>query len=125
MRRRQQPSVLVVEDDLSLRTLYRAALMAAGYSVTAVEDGVDALTYLDSNPAPQAVVLDLALPRLSGLDVGQELKVRPDTASVPIIVVTGIVGFDAADLHFDCVFPKPISAESLVRAVDDCVRQRP
>jgi two-component system phosphate regulon response regulator PhoB len=97
--------------------------MAAGYTVYAVEDGVDALRYLDKNSTPQAVVLDLALPRLSGLDVGRELRARPETATVPVIVVTGIAGFDSAGLNFECVFHKPLSADALVSAVDNCLRR--
>lgn len=116
-------TVLVVEDDLSLRTLYRAALMAAGYAVIAFEDGLDALRHLEGHPAPHAVVLDLALPRLSGFDVGRELKARPETANVPVIAVTGVAGDDVDALNFDCVFRKPLSADALVSAVDNCVRR--
>jgi two-component system, OmpR family, phosphate regulon response regulator PhoB len=119
------PSVLVIEDDLSLRTLFRAALMGAGYAVTAVGDGIDALRHIESNPAPQAVVLDLALPRLSGFDIGRDLKARPETANIPIIVVTGTGVRDGEldSLEVDCVFRKPISADALVSAVDNCLRR--
>ena len=53
-------SVLVVEDDDTTRRLYREALTAAGYQAIAAEDGIAALLYLDSHPAPDAVVLNLA-----------------------------------------------------------------
>jgi DNA-binding response OmpR family regulator len=49
--------ILVVEDDPQLRFLYRMALMYAGHTVVAVEDGVDALRHIDVQ-APQAVVLE-------------------------------------------------------------------
>src|SRR4051794_17475935 len=57
--------VLVVEDDQQTREMYRAALMAAGFVVVAVEDGLDALRVLEQR-RPSAVVLDLGLPRLAG-----------------------------------------------------------
>jgi DNA-binding response OmpR family regulator len=67
------------------------------------------------------VVLDLALPRLSGLDLAREMKAHPKTAHVPIVVVTGILGIDNELLEFDCVFPKPISPDELIAAVDSCI----
>ena len=62
-------TILVVEDDPALRTFYRSALMIAGYTVVSAEDGIDALRRLDEGLTPDLVVLDVALPRLSGRDV--------------------------------------------------------
>lgn len=113
--------ILVVEDDSSLRELYRSALRAAGYAVVAVEDGVDALRRVERG-RPEAVILDLGLPRLSGRDVQRELKSSPDTQHIPIVVVSGT---DTSDLNpddFACVLNKPISADALILAVQNCVR---
>lgn len=115
--------VLVVEDDPDLRAVYRTALMAAGYAVVAVEDGIDALRCLDREPAPSAVVLDIGLPRLDGRDLGRELRARPDTRHVPIVVVTG-TDLDLTGLEFDCMIRKPVLPETLVSVVDGCVRDR-
>jgi len=114
--------VLVVEDDAGLRDLYRAALTSAGYAVVAVEDGLDALRRID-DWAPSAVVLDMALPRLNGRDVSRELKSRPDTCNIPIVVVSGsdIRDLDPAD--FACVLTKPIHPEALVSAVERSLRR--
>lgn len=113
--------ILVVEDDSSLRELYRSALRAAGYAVVAVEDGVDALRRVERG-RPEAVILDLGLPRLSGRDVQRELKSSPETQHIPIVVVSG---HDTSDLNpddFACVLNKPISADALILAVQNCVR---
>ena len=117
-----RPTVLVVEDDAPVRQLYRAALTSAGYAVVAVEDGVDALRRVDAE-TPNAVVLDLGLPRLGGLDVHRELKARPETSNIPVVLATGtdISHLDPKD--FECVLRKPISAEALVTAVEDCLRR--
>ena len=80
-------TVLLVEDDHALREMYRATLASAGFSVVAVEDGIDALRYMDGH-TPNLVVLDLGLPRLGGEDVRRELASRPDTRDIPIVVVT-------------------------------------
>jgi CheY-like chemotaxis protein len=113
--------ILVVEDDASLRDVYRSALRAAGYTVVAVEDGIDALRLVESG-RPEAVVLDLGLPRLGGRDVQKELRADPSTRNIPIVVVSGS---DTSDLHpddFACVLPKPISADALIAAVGNCLR---
>jgi DNA-binding response OmpR family regulator len=115
-------SVLLVEDDSRLRDLYRLALTEAGFTVVAVGDGIDALHVLEQR-VPTAVVLDLALPRLSGRDVGQELKSSARTRHIPIVVVTGTDGGDVEGLDVDCVLRKPILPERLVEAVDLCTRK--
>ena len=81
-------TVLVVEDDQQLRTHYRAALKAAGYEVVAVDDGLTALRQVEQ-ALPDAVVLDLGLPRLHGRDVYRELATNPMTSGIPVVVVTG------------------------------------
>lgn len=113
-------TILVVEDDGALCDLYRIALQVAGYDVVAVQDGVDALRWLDVH-LPSLVVLDLGLPRLSGEDVLRELRVRADTRNVPIVIVTG---HDVVDLNEDelvCVLRKPITTDALVTAVRNCL----
>ena len=114
--------VLVVEDDPMLRELYRSALRAAGYAVVAVGDGVDALRRVEDKP-PDAVVLDLGLPRLNGRDVQRELKSAPDTKNIPIVVVSGSDTSDLDPRDFACVLSKPISADSLIVAVESCLRR--
>jgi DNA-binding response OmpR family regulator len=115
--------VLIVEDDRSTRELYRAELTHAGYTVIAVEDGVDALRYLDSHSPPDAVVLDLGLPRLPGGDVHREMMAQGLTESVPVIVVTGD-GATLDEREFACVLRKPIDPDKLAAAVENCLRHR-
>jgi len=115
-------TILVVEDDAALRELYRTALVSAGYSVVAVEDGIDALRRVERE-APQAVVLDMALPRLGGRDVQRELKARPATSSIPIVVVSGTDVSDLKESEYASVLKKPIHPEAVVYAVDKCVKR--
>lgn len=122
---RAKRTVLIVEDDRRLRDLYRSALAQAGFTVVAVEDGVDALRVVETQRVPAAVVLDLALPRLSGRDVGYELKASPATCRIPIIVVTGTDARDIEGLSVECVLHKPVTPEQLVEIVDFCVRKVP
>jgi DNA-binding response OmpR family regulator len=80
--------VLVVEDDDALRRLFSEVLVDAGFVVRTASDGADALHQLN-DVAPDAVVLDLALPWVNGLEVLSKMRERPALRGVPVIVVTG------------------------------------
>lgn len=112
-------TVLIVEDDVDLRRMFRTALSLAGYNVVEAGDGLDALRILDTNP-PHAVVLDLGLPILSGAAVRQEIEAHAHTRHVPVIIVTGQPGTHA-DLGADCVLRKPVSPDRLVHVVKSCI----
>lgn len=122
----RKATILVVEDDPGLRELYRSTLTNAGYAVVAVEDGLDALRLIgDHGYMPSVVVLDLALPRVSGRDVMKELRAHRHTSSIHILIVSGT---DTRDLDlgpFDCVLQKPVTAEQLIAAVETCLRKTP
>lgn len=87
-------SVLVIEDELALRTLLRVSLEAKGYRVRTVADGGEALEFLLGDPGRlDAVVLDLNLPRVSGVEVYPTLRrLAPDAA---VLVLSGNVSAEA------------------------------
>jgi twitching motility two-component system response regulator PilH len=120
----RRKSVLIVEDDLPLRQLYRIALTLAGFSVREVGDGYDALHAIDVEP-PDLVVLDLALPRLNGHAVRQELAGQAHTRQIPVVIVTGTSGPEIQQLHADRVMTKPIAADTLVDVVKRCLARPP
>jgi DNA-binding response OmpR family regulator len=114
-------TILIVEDDPGLRAFFRMILTLEGYAVVMALDGVDALQRFEEQELG-AVILDLGLPRLRGEDVGHEIASRRATRAVPIIVVTGS---DTRHLNpdlFTCVLKKPITAEELITAVKNCLR---
>ena len=82
-----QRTILVVEDDADLRDLITYNLRGEGYFVLTAADGVTALEIARQNPI-SLVLLDLMLPRLDGLDVCRQLRAKPETASVPILMLT-------------------------------------
>lgn len=117
-------NVLIVEDDPSLRSLYRALLQLEGYTVVAVEDGIDALRHIELNP-PAALVLDLGLPRLGGRDVQREITGRMELRGIPIIVVTGEPTDDLDPNDYVCILRKPLEPQALISAVRNCLRNAP
>jgi len=117
-------NVLIVEDDPELRALYRAMLQMEGFAVVGVEDGIDALRHIEVDP-PDAVVLDLGLPRLGGRDVQREIAARMEMRGIPIVIVTGEPIDDLDPKDFACILRKPLDPQSLVTAVHDCLRKAP
>ncbi|MEO6444210.1 MAG: ATPase, T2SS/T4P/T4SS family [Gemmatimonadaceae bacterium] len=80
-------TVMLVEDEAPLRMVLRDLLEREGFSVVEAADGIAALDEIDRNP-PDAVVLDLNLPRLDGYGVLARLRARASTANIPVIVLT-------------------------------------
>jgi CheY-like chemotaxis protein len=99
---------------------YRNALMASGYLVVAVEDGFDALRHIDGGETPDAVILDLGLPRLAGRDVKHELRAHSATCNIPILVITGTDASTLNPADFCYVLRKPVTAEGLIQALELC-----
>ena len=109
--------ILVVDDEPQIAGIARDYLERAGYRVTVAGDGADAITKARSH-RPDLIVLDLALPRMDGLDVTR--SIRKDS-NVPIIMLTARV--DEADklvgleLGADDYITKPFSPRELVARV--------
>lgn len=82
-------TILVVEDSKLLRMATTRALAKAGYLVTSAVDGEEALRVAWENP-PDLILLDMILPKVTGLDVLRRLKGEPRTKNVPVIVMTGL-----------------------------------
>ena len=83
----RKPLVLVVEDDASIATLLRYNLEKQGYRVAEATDGQEALTLIQEQQ-PDLVLLDWMLPSLSGIEVCRQIRRRPATRDLPVIMVT-------------------------------------
>jgi CheY-like chemotaxis protein len=81
--------VLLVEDSKFLRVANERALARAGYEVSTAADGEEALRVANEK-LPDIILLDMMLPRLSGLEVLHVLKQNPATADIPVIVLTSL-----------------------------------
>ena len=86
-RRGARGTVLLVEDEESLRAVLKDLLERDGFTIVEAADGIAALDEIDRS-APDAIVLDLNLPRLDGYGVLARLRARAITAEIPVIVLT-------------------------------------
>src|ERR1700678_3900443 len=82
-----KPLVLVVEDEAALATMLRYNLEKQGFGVDEAGDGQEALTRISEN-APDLVLLDWMLPVMSGIEVCRQIRRRPNTRDLPVIMVT-------------------------------------
>lgn len=110
-----------MEDDVPLRQLYRVSLSLAGFDVREAGDGYDALQVIDRE-CPDLVILDLALPRLNGQAVREELAAQAHTRDIPVVVVTGTAaGSETLPFREDCVMRKPVHPDNIVDTVRKCL----
>lgn len=112
--------ILVVDDDRAVRESLRRSLSFNGYTVELAVDGLDALEKILAN-RPDAVVLDVMMPRLDGLEVCRRLRSAGD--DLPILVLTArdsvserVAGLDAGA---DDYLPKPLHSKN---CWPDCAR---
>jgi len=118
-------SILIVEDDPDLSELLRLRLEQAGFNCLVAEDGPAALRLVRQSP-PALILLDLMLPHMSGLDVLHTLHDRPETAEIPVIIVTAkaaeedkVLGFQRGAVDY---VTKPFSLRELVARVENVLR---
>lgn len=83
--------VLVVEDEAALLTLAQIALEANGYSMVGCSNGAEAITLCD-DPSHDfgAILMDIRMPVMDGLDATRKLRAHPRTKNVPIIIVSAL-----------------------------------
>ncbi|MFQ5938650.1 MAG: phosphate regulon transcriptional regulator PhoB [Alphaproteobacteria bacterium] len=120
------PHILVVEDEAALVELLRYNLEEEGFRVSDAADGEAALAAL-AEDKPDLVVLDLMLPLISGLEICRQLRRRPETRGLPIIMLTArgeesdrIRGLDSGA---DDYVTKPFSPSELVARVRAVLRR--
>ena len=81
--------ILLVEDSKPIRNENESALLKAGYEVICAEDGETALEMARTD-APELILLDMILPKVSGPEVLHRLKSDPATAHIPVVVVSSL-----------------------------------
>src|SRR4051812_116462 len=80
-------SILLVEDDDSTANLLTKQLQAAGYEVTRASNGLEGLMMLEG-VKPKAIICDMMMPELGGLEFVRALKARDETRNLPVIFLT-------------------------------------
>ncbi|HEX6875922.1 MAG TPA: response regulator [Nocardioidaceae bacterium] len=118
---------LVVDDSAVIRELIAVNLQLEGFEVTMAGDGETALE-LARATLPDVITLDVMMPRMSGFEAVERLRAEPETAGIPVVMVTGRA--QAADLArgeelgADAYLTKPFEPAELIEVVTRLARSR-
>src|SRR5580658_8735636 len=82
-------SLLIVDDDPIARALMRATLEIDGYEIIEAEDGDEACALFMAR-RPELLIADVVMPRMDGFTLCRELRSRPESANVPILMATAL-----------------------------------
>jgi two-component system phosphate regulon response regulator PhoB len=121
-----KPYVLVVEDEAALVTMLRYNLEKQGFRVEEAVDGQEALTRI-AEGAPDIVLLDWMLPVMSGIEVCRQIRRRPATRDLPVIMVTARTEDQDAvrglNTGADDYITKPFNMEALLARMRALLRR--
>lgn len=110
-------TILLVEDEVSMRELLRRALESAGYIVVDTHDGAQVME-LALGLIPHLIILDVNLPHVSGWEIIKQLQYEPATASIPVIVCTSFNEKERAQsLGVAGFILKPAAPETVIQAI--------
>ena len=113
--------VLVVEDDPDIRQLVELRLRGLGHRVVAAASGPEALAVIAERGAPEVVVLDVAMPGMTGLEVLRTLRADPEHAHLPAIFLSARVRPEdiAAGEELGATYlTKPFVVSALAKAIE-------
>lgn len=121
-----KPSILVVEDEAPLLALLRYNLERQGFHVDEATDGQEALLRV-AEAKPDLVLLDWMLPSMSGIEVCRQIRRRPATRDLPVIMVTARTDNQdvvrALDIGADDYIAKPFAVEALMARIRALLRR--
>jgi len=116
--------IVVVDDERPLRDVLRRALVLAGYEVRCAQDGLSGLAEIDSS-SPEAVVLDVGMPDIDGLEVCRRLRARGNRVPILILTARDAVSdrIDGLDAGADDYLVKPFDVDELKARLRALVRR--
>jgi two-component system response regulator MprA len=117
--------ILVVDDERAVRDSLRRALELQGYQVELAADGAEALALLEANGQPDAVLLDILMPGIDGLEVCRRIRMSGNAVPVLMLTARDAVGdrVSGLDAGADDYVVKPFALEELLARVRALLRR--
>jgi len=116
----EQHKILIADDDVAISRMVRRFLEQAGYQVTSASDGAEAWAAVQREK-PDLVVLDVAMPRMTGWEVLSHIRDHDELRGLPVLMLTALdTDADVTRgwvLGADFYLPKPFRGEELVEVV--------
>ena len=114
--------ILVVDDDASVRELLKNRLLANGYEVVMMDNGLDAISMM-KNWRPDLIIMDVYMPSIDGLSLFQEIQSDEELKDIPILVISGVKSM--RDIfqpsRIARFMTKPFDPKALLATVKECV----
>jgi chemosensory pili system protein ChpA (sensor histidine kinase/response regulator) len=122
--RRRAPSVLIVDDSLSVRRSLSQLVTDAGLEARTAADGMDAIRQVDQ-ACPAVLLVDLEMPQMNGLELAGHLRGRADTAGIPIGMITSRATDRfrslAQQAGIDRYFVKPYAEDEVIAFLEEAI----
>jgi len=118
--------ILIIDDEKDMRVYLEAVFRKAGYETESASDGDEGLWLAEAHQ-PDLITLDVLMPKKSGVKAYRALRTSKKTASIPIIVLTGLTRSDDFFGDFgdlprpEAVVEKPIEREAFLEKVGDLI----
>ena len=120
--------ILIVEDNLMNRALYRAVLLPSGFEIMEVENGAEGVRAAQEH-RPDLIIMDLQMPVMNGYEAARILKEDPECARIPIIAVTAFAMEGDREkvlaAGFDHYISKPFIVAELPKTVRNFLAAEP
>lgn len=124
----ERPVIVVADDDRDICELIKMQLTRHGFEVILAEDGEIALRLIDEHQ-PAVALLDIMMPKLSGLEVARQVRNNPAMSTVSIMLISarssGRIEADLESLDIDGYITKPFSPKDLVQRINEVVNRPP
>ncbi|WP_423192932.1 Hpt domain-containing protein [Cupriavidus sp. H18C2] len=119
-----QPTVMVVDDSLTVRKASQRLLTRAGYQVVLARDGVDALRQLQE-VMPDAMLVDIEMPNMDGFDLTRNVRADARTSRMPLVMITSRTAEKhrryAAEIGVNVYLGKPFNEDELLRTLQQLI----
>lgn len=120
-------TILVAEDEESVRRIFRLNLRSKGFHIIEAENGRQALARIDQH-MPDLVLLDIMMPQMNGYDVLVQLKANPNTRDLPVIVVSSVNDLESVVQCIKCgaddYLIKPFEMILLMARIEACLEKK-
>ena len=117
MNEAELPLILVAEDEDSVRQMVALALKALGFRAVVFPDGAAAAEAIDGGLLPDAILLDVRMPRMNGIDLVRHIRAHPLTATTPVVAMSAysdeLQAREMIDAGANAFLAKPFTIEEL------------
>lgn len=122
----KKPLILIVDDDEALQKLVVTLLQRANFDTVSAMNAAEAAAILRKQPLPDAVLLDLMLPEVSGIEFLKQMRAKPVFDKLPVVILSALADpeqiREGLEAGADRYLTKPYLANNLVKTMQDVIR---